>query len=396
MTSALVWAWCLTDVGTWTWHTLTLSSMLPIYFTQLWSDHATSDWGMLHSVGATVGALLAPLVGVLADHWKCARLVLIACSMALVLFTLCLVFILHGGMADAQILGAYVVTCVILYTLATTLINGYIGKLSRGGDTHRHSAWNGIFGQCGAALAFGPLVWLSNYYTFEHLLKVACVVAAACWLLTSLPFWVLVYTTPPRYAALAHDVEPGPGPGLCQKRILLLLLSNILASDALGTLYHNAVVFGKHQLHLATHDLLFLTWINRLVSIVTIPVLLWLHHRGTSARRIYTGLLALSCTCPLLCMCISDYGGFLLLQVMLAIVGAGTYVFGRSVLAEMTPPGYESTVFGLNATMGRVTGFVGPALFSVTARYAGDDRMGYGALAFLAFLSLHAFITIPV
>ena len=86
------------------------------------------------------------------------------------------------------------------------------------------------------------------------------------------------------------------------------------------------------------------------------------------------------------CMWLRFEWEFILLQVVLAFGGTGTFAFGRSILSDLTPPAEGGLVFGLYTIVSRTAGALGPLAFGFVVQQTGSPRMGF--LVVVSFLVL--------
>lgn len=66
-----------------------------------------------------------------------------------------------------------------------------------------------------------------------------------------------------------------------------------------------------------------------------------------------------------------------LLTTMLALAGTGGFSFFRSLLSDLSPPDQAAKIFGFSSSIGRLSGFLGPLAFGVTAHLTENVRLGF-------------------
>jgi MFS-type transporter involved in bile tolerance (Atg22 family) len=383
---------------------------------------------------------------------------LITSGSLLIVLALSLSLVLTRMDGDPTAVGALIVAMLAAYSVATCANNSFLAFVGMDGarpvqgasaeaneaSITRSSVINCILGAAGAVLFLAPLVVLASSSTgseadgalpFDALERIVCLAAlagAVAMLVFNAPFWTIIW----RHFDEMHDSNrsilifhstradgaaeallkprenyrsPNRQPvrtkvGHCdcglefeRRDVCLILGAMFFACDAMGTLFHNVIVFARSSLGLGAVDCIQITLANRCVSLAFggfSPGLLMLLERWTlnrvrpTTKQLYLALYIASLLCPLLCMRMKTRRDFLVLQTLLACVGTGTYILGRSILALVAPPGRATSIFSLSVLLSRASGFIGPAIFAAASARLGSARAGYSALAAQQFVAV--------
>lgn len=89
-----------------------------------------------------------------------------------------------------------------------------------------------------------------------------------------------------------------------------------------------------------------------------------------------------------LCACLANEWEYWVLTTILACAGTGSFSFSRSMMASLVPGPIAAQVFGLTASLGRMSGFIGPLVYGAVSHATGNARSGFVPIVGFVLLSL--------
>jgi len=403
------WSWILYDLGSFGFATATLTTIMPIFFTDgpahdLSPHSATALWGYSLGTASLCGACLSPIVGATADARSCRRLlvavaVCMACASAM-LFSYSTDF----GVNAAAVLLAMTAVC---YQLSISLYSSLLPCLFSREQVHRVSPIGTAFSQLGGGLVIS-MVYLIHHRQSDSISasKVQMMVAGAA-------MWWLFFT-----GILMHNVkEPkitrivgneivaessNPIARLLHtfteikqyRDLMRFITAGFFIGEGSGVIFHMSVIYAVTVCKISYSTVLSATIFSRFIGVFF--ALGWGQLVQTKAfgpqtpRHCYLiviGLLVLAC---LVCAALSSPWQYWLLATLLSCAGTGAFSFSRSLLASLCPPDKAAEFFGYSAMIGHVAGFLGPLVFATVVHLTATPRSGF--LVILCFLVLGSFL----
>ena len=400
-----VLAWALYDWGNSAFATTVMAGFFPVTFRQFWSldgDPAatTARLGYANGIAGLIVALLAPLLGALADRSSRRKQWLLGWTMLGVLATAGLYC---AGRGEWQ-------AAALLYCLGTMGFNGGIvfsdallPFVARARDYDRVSAFGYALGYVG-----GGLLFLINVLMVLHpgwfglaseaqAVRCAFLSVAIWWALFTLPLLLGVRESGACAAAEGTGATAGAG-GIAagwrelwhtlraareQRALWLFLLAYWLYIDGVNTVIKMAVDFGM-AIGLPAAGLIRALLLTQFVAF---PAALAFGRLGAriGARRaillgigVYTGV-------ALWAMVLDSVAGFYAMAVVVGLVQGGVQSLSRSLYARFVPAGKSAEYFGFYNMVGKFATVIGPVLIALTATLTGNAR---GAIASVALLFL--------
>ena len=383
-------AWALYDWGNSAFATTVMAGFFPIFFKQYWSAGAeasvsTFRLGLANGIGSLLIALLAPLLGAMADRGG-ARLRILA------------YFTLLGAAMTATLywveLGDWV-TAAFIYAAASfgfaggvTFNDALLVDVAEPPEYDLVSAYGYSLGYAGGGLllllnvamvtspgAFG----IANA---AEAVRLAFPMVGAWWLLSSVPILLWVRERrPARPLGLLEAARAGVselGATIREIRRLRPLVWFLLAYwmyiDGVNTIIKMAVDFGL-SLGFPQQSLIAALLITQFVALPAALAFGWLGSRIGAGNGIFIAIGVYSLT-TVAAYWMDSVWHFYLLAVMIGLVQGGIQSLSRSCFASMVPPGKQGEYFGFYNMMGKFAAVLGPLLVGVTALVTGSTRAG--------------------
>jgi UMF1 family MFS transporter len=390
-------AWALYDWANSAFSTTVLAGFFPAFFRQFWSlgadpTEATLRLGLANGAAGFVMAVLAPLLGAIADRGGYRKRFLLAWSVLGIGATFALYFVAQGQWALA----------VVLFTLATLGFNGGIVfydallvDVAKPAEYDRVSSYGYALGYLGGGLLFAVNVLMVAKPVWFGLANAA---AAVRWSFISVAVWWLVFMLPLAFYVTEHPGLPGAARTgslraslaelrqtlrqvLGYRNMLIFLVAYWLYIDGVNTIVKMAVDYG---MALGFDTQLLLTALL-LTQFVAFPAALLFGRIGErlGARTgvligiaVYAGVTAWA-------YFLHTVVQFFAMAVVIGLVQGGVQSLSRSFFGRLVPEGKSAEFFGFFNMVGKFGTVLGPLLVGFVAYLTGSSRVSILSLVLL-------------
>jgi MFS transporter, UMF1 family len=393
-------AWALYDWGNSAFATTVMAGFFPAFFRQFWSAGAdgsltTYRLGMANSAAGLVIALLAPLLGAIADRGGQRKRMLLAFSVLGIAATLALYFLGQGQWLPAA----------ALFALATLGFNGGVVfydalllDVALPGDLDRVSALGYALGYLGGGLLFALNVLmvvkpaLFGLHDAAEAVRWSFVTVSIWWLVFLLPLMLYVRESPPtgarrnmsawtagwrELAATARQLRK-------HTSLLQFLLAYWLYIDGVNTIIKMAVDYGM-ALGLKSSDLMGALLLTQFVAFPAAVAFGRLGERFGARRSLLLGI-AVYAAVTVWAYFLSSALEFYAMAVVVGLVQGGVQSLSRSLYGRLVPEGKSGEFFGFYNMVGKFGTVLGPALMGVMALLTGSTRSSILSLLLLFVL----------
>lgn len=372
-------------------------------------DHGSQVLTTWQSIGAVAVALLAPLLGNLADRGGVRNTLLRITTLATVVTVALMPLVALDS--DDLVLGAVLIALAVVFSeLAGVFVNSVLPEISTPADRGRISGTAWAVGYWGSIVCLAAVLVLF-VMPGTGLLGIT---ARDGWNYRAIPLfvalWILVGTLPlmlraPRHAASAPGERwtPWQGYALIGRRVLRavreepVMLQYLVASaiyrDGLGAVFSIAGVLAANAYGFTTVQIIVFGIAANLIAGCGVFLGGRVDDRVGPRPVIIAGCLGII----VLGLVVLAFGSALVFW----IAGLAICLFvgpvqsaSRNLLTRLSRPGRETENFGLYATTGRALGFLGTAAFAVTVAISGDTRTGILGIVLVMALGLIAFLPI--
>jgi UMF1 family MFS transporter len=408
---AAISAWCLYDWANSAFPTVVITFVFANYFARAVAESAeaaTGQWGTAISLSGLAVAVMAPLLGAVADlagrrkPW-------------LLLFTLLCVL----AAAALWTIGPetrFVLRALILVALANTAFefgqvfyNAMLPELAARGMIGRVSGWAWGLGYAGGltclVVCLVVLIWpdpppFGLDATLAEPVRATVLLAAVWYLIFALPLFLLTPDLPPSGLTMAEATVRGVAQLVDTLRALpkhadvaKFLLARMLYTDGLNTLFIFGGIYAAGSFGMDTEEILVFAILLNVTAGLGAAAFGWIDDWIGAKRTILIAVAALTL-----------FGGLILLvdsKTWFYVLGSAIGIFtgpaqsaSRSFMARLAPAALRTEMFGLYALSGKATAFVGPALVGWLTVWAGSQRIGMTVI--LAFFVLGWLLLLPV
>jgi len=399
-------AWAMYDWANSGMMTIIITAIFPIYFSSVAAHdlprtEATYRYALITTLALIVIAVLAPVLGAIADHAGVKKRMLGA-FMTIGVMAVALMFFVGPG--DWRL-------AAVLFIIANIAVNGsfvfydaFLPHVAEPDEMDRVSTAGYALGYVGGGLLLAfSLAMIMKPGAFglpsgpdlspaEQTLptRIAFVLVAIWWLVFSIPLFR--HVREPRATGTGRLSLGGAFRQLAGtlrelgrfRQALLMLLAFLIYNDGIGTIIRMATIYGE-ELRLDRTSLIASIMIVQFVGIPFAFLFGWLARKISAKRAIFLGLLVYA-GISLLGYHMKTGTHFLILALLVGTVQGGTQALSRSLFASMIPREKSAEFFGFFAVVEKFAGIFGPALFAQVIVLTGSSRA--------AILSVAAFFVV--
>ncbi len=393
-------AWAMYDWAISSAQTVIMTAVFPIYYVSvagagLPPAQATQSWSAANTVAAVLIALLAPLLGAVADFKAAKKRFLVGFMLLGVTATASMFFVMHGQLLLASVL---FVLSLAGAAGSMTFYESLLPHIASGKEMDRISTAAYALGYIGGGLLLAlNLAWISNPGMFglpsgdgltrsEATLpaRLAFVSVGVWWLVFSLPLLKRV-PEPPRMIESDETSTANPlavaftrlGETLREirgyKQAFLAMLAFTIYNDGIQTIIKMATAFGT-EIGIAQSDLITAILLVQFVGIPCAFAFGALAGKVGAKASILFGLTVYTGIC-IYAYGISSAREFYGLAIMVGLVQGGTQALSRSLFANMVPKHKSGEFFGFYSVFEKFGGILGPLVFAIAIGQSGSSRV---------------------
>ncbi len=387
-------SWILYDVGNSAFVLVMVTAIMPIYFKDvaaqgLPSAVSTAHWGFANSAAALVLAVLAPMLGTLADYRDSKKRFFLFFLAIGLIFTLALSFITVGQWLLCLLL---FVCARVGWAGANIFYDAFLVDVTTRQRMDMVSARGYALGYIGSVIPFIVVIVLILAAGLDSGLPViqvrfGFVVVALWWFILSIPairnmkqvHFLPVPKSPvissfQRLAATFRNIKEHRQP-------FLFLVAYFFYIDGVGTIISMSTAYGRDLGFGVTLLIVVLLFIQ----IIAFPCTLLygkLSEKFTTKSLLMTGI-CIYCLVTLLAFLlpwITDIkmktALFWFIAFLVASSMGGLQSLSRSCFGKLIPAEKSAEFFGFYNVFGKFAAITGPFLMGLIARLTGDSRWG--------------------
>ena len=396
-------AWAMYDWANSAFMATVVAAVFPIYFATVAAadlDPAVASFRFAATtfLALSVVAVLAPILGALADFAAIKKKMLGAFLALGVVATACLFFIERG---DWLLAATLFVLANIGATASFVFYDSLLPHIARPAELDRVSTAGYALGYLGGGMLLAVnLAWIQRPGLFglggpELATRLSFLSVAVWWLGFSIP---LFRTVPEPARALEADEQAGQHPVRAAfvrlgetlrelrgyRSAFLMMLAFLVYNDGIGTIIRMATIYGT-EIGLDQGTLITALVLVQFIGVPFAFLFGQLASRLGVKRSIFVSL-AVYIGISILAYGMTTATEFYVLAVLVGMVQGGSQALSRSLFASMVPRHKSSEFFGFFGVFEKFAGIVGPGVFAVMILVTGSSR---GAI-----LSIIAFFVI--
>lgn len=387
----VIFGWAMYDWANSAFATTILAGFFPVFFKRYWSAGADVNFstfllGMTHSIAGLTVAILAPILGAIADKGTAKKKFLLFFACIGIVMTSSLYLVSQGNWPLA----------VILFVFASVGFEGgnvFYDALITGVASEKKldfvSALGYSFGYLGGGILFALNVWmLRSPETFgfagaEEAVKVSFLSVAIWWAIFSIP--IFLFVREPEGTGTETGMRAIKA-GFTQlketfqevrhiKTLFLFLAAYWLYIDGVHTVIRMAVDYGISIFGFDPNsDELLVAMLTALLitQFVGFPAAIGFGYLGNKIGAKRTIFLPIA-----VYLGVSIWGAFMrekyefyILAIVIGLVQGGIQALSRSFYAKLIPVNKSAEYFGFYNMLGKFAAVIGPSLIGVVGLLA--------------------------
>ncbi len=394
LTRRPIFSWALYDWGNSAFATTVMAGFFPVFFNSFWSVGAdgsltTARLGFANGAASLLVALLAPIIGAIADRGGSRKKFLFVFAALGIVMSGGLYFVQQGNWAVAVLL---YVCATVGFAGSNVFYDSMIVDVAKPDEFDLVSAFGYSMGYLGGGILFAVNVLMTLHPAWFGLadatqaVQVSFLTVAIWWLVASVPLLLWVKEAPtvdqqPALGAIRAGFQQLIGTARAigeLKPVLIFLCAYWLYIDGVYTIIKLAVDYGIRLGFESSQLVLALL----LVQFVAFPSALFF---GWAAR--YVGvkrgiLIALSVymLTTVWASMISQVWEFFGLAIVIGLVQGGVQSLSRSLYARIIPADKTGEFFGFYNMLGKFASVLGPVLVGVVALLSHNPRLSILAI----------------
>lgn len=385
-------SWAMYDWANSAFATTIIAAVLPIFYHDvaargLSDADATAFWGYSQSIAVIIVAVLAPILGTMADFSRAKKKFLGFFAAFGMVASVLLAFV---GTGDYLLASFLLIVGTVGYAGANVFYDGFLPEIAPRSQIDQVSARGFAFGYIGGGiLLLINLAMIMKYSWFGFSGKTAAtqwafVTVGIWWLLFSIPLFRNVkeeksQSTDPsdrkHYVKISFSRLAVTFREIHQYRELLkFLIAYWLFNDGIGTIIKMAAIYGR-DIGIGTTDLIAALVITQFVGI---PCTL-LFGRLTKKMAAKSALLLalwVYVVIVLLGFFMTTALDFYILAILVGFVQGGAHSLSRSIFGKMIPENKNAEFFGFYGISAKFSAVLGPFVFALTGQLTGSSRLG--------------------
>lgn len=395
-------AWCMYDWGSSAFSTTVEAAVLPVYFesvvaADLPGNAPTIYWGYTNAISLAVAALLAPILGSIADYTGGKKRLLTIFAL-LGIVTTALMFLIDAG--DWILALALFLLGSIGLGASYVFYDSLLPHVARAEDIDYVSSKGYALGYVGGGILLAVNILMIQVIWAGSTLgpRISFLTVAIWWAVFSLPLLRQVPEPPANTVGIGEGVNPVAagftrviqtfGEIRKYRQLFLFLLAFWLYNDGIGTIIKMATIYGA-EIGIGMIDLIGALLMTQFVGIPFSLLFGKFSGKIGTKRAIILGL-AWYALITIGGYFLSAPWQFWVLAFMVGMVQGGTQALSRSLFGLMAPKARSAEFFGFYDISSKFAGIVGPALFGLVGQLTGSSRLSIVALIifFIAGIAL--------
>ncbi len=402
-------AWALYDWGNSAFALIVVSVFFPLLLKQFWSagssaTGSTLQLGVANSAASIVVAMLAPVLGAIADRRSAKKSYLTVFTVIAVVMTAALALVARG---DWPLAIALFVAASISFSIANIFYDALIVNVARDEHMHTVSALGYGLGYLGSGLLFAFTVmmalWPQRFGLADsaQAVRLSFVLVALWWAVFTIPLMLFVSESrsPNRtsgHAAVAAGLRQLAATFRQLRQlpsVWLFLLAYWCYIDGVYTIARMAVDYGM-ALGFDPNSLIVALLATQFVSFPAALAFGYAGERFGAKRAILTGIAAYALA-TVWSYFMTQVWEFYALAAAIGLVQGGVQSLSRSFYARLIPKGQAGEFFGFYNMLGKFAAVLGPVLVGVTGAVTGSSRLSILAILLLFVAGAWLFSLVP-
>ena len=407
-----LWSWALYDWANSAFFTIILTFVFAQYFSvSVIQDEVagTRAWGNIVGIAGVVIAILAPILGAIADQSGRRKPWLISFTLLCVISS-AMLWTVTPDQSQFWTAALWVGLGTLGAEFAFIFYNSMLPDLARPERTGRWSGWAWGLGYVGgiASLVVALYGFIEADGTLFNLDRDAAEHVRATFVLVAV--WYLVFALPafffiPDRPSTGLSLGAATRAGLAQLKqsiahvrqyrdIVRFLIARMLYTDGLATIFTFGGVYAAGTFNMSPTEVLqFAIALNVTAGLGALGFA-WIDDALGGRNTILLSLVGLGCSAFAI-LVVDGATAFWIWGMILGIFVGPLQSASRSHLARVAPPHLQTQMFGLFAFSGKATAFAGPLLVGWVTSVTDSQRWGMSTILLFLLIGFVLMLKVP-
>ena len=407
-----LWSWALYDWANSAFFTIILTFVFAQYFSvSVIQDEVagTRAWGNIVGIAWVVIAILAPILGAIADQSGRRKPWLISFTLLCVVSS-AMLWTVTPDQSQFWTAALWVGLGTLGAEFAFIFYNSMLPDLARPERTGRWSGWAWGLGYVGgiASLVVALYGFIEADGTLFNLDRDAAEHVRATFVLVAV--WYLVFALPafffiPDRPSTGLSLGAATRAGLAQLKqsiahvrqyrdIVRFLIARMLYTDGLATIFTFGGVYAAGTFNMSPTEVLqFAIALNVTAGLGALGFA-WIDDALGGRNTILLSLVGLGCSAFAI-LVVDGATAFWIWGMILGIFVGPLQSASRSHLARVAPPHLQTQMFGLFAFSGKATAFAGPLLVGWVTSVTDSQRWGMSTILLFLLIGFVLMLKVP-
>jgi UMF1 family MFS transporter len=392
-----VLGWAMYDWANSSFATTVMAGFFPLFYKQFWNAgvpavQSTFRLGLANGIASLLVAVMAPLVGAIADKGRARVRLLGLFTLLGAVMTAALFFVGRGEWLSAALL--YILASLGFWG-GNQFYDSLLTDVAAESEYDLVSGYGYALGYLGGGLLFAINVAMVLKPSWFHLADAG---EAVRWSFVTVGIWwagftlftlALVRERPghkplPAAAAIragARELVSTLGHLRGQRQLIWFLLAYWFYIDGVNTIIKMAIDYGL-SLGLKQDKLITALLVVQFVGFPAALAFGWLGQKIGARAGILIGIAVYAAIAGYAYFLHSE-AEFMTMAIIIGLVQGGVQSLSRSLFGRLVPAGKAGEYFGFYNLMGKAAAVLGPTLTGVVALLTEDSRLGILSITIL-------------
>lgn len=390
-------SWALYDWANSAFATTVMAGLFPLFYKEYWHSGVSNvdvsfRLGLINSIASLFVALMAPVLGAIADQGSSKKKFLMFFAMMGILMTSLFFLVAKGGWLVASLVYIF---ALIGFSGGNIFYDALLVNVAKGRRVDIISGLGYALGYLGGGILFAINIWMISSPDFfglrdaSHAVRWSFLAVAVWWALFSIPVFIFVkeptlQQRPRQWTIIRAGLQQllSTLKSIASyKTVVLFLLAYWFYIDGVDTVVRMAVDYGL-SLGLDSKKLLLALLLAQLVGFPSALAFGYLGQWIGPKKGIYIALVFYIVVLAW-ATGISSNQEFYMLAIAIGLVQGGIQALSRSLYVRIIPQDKAGEFFGFYNIFGKFAAVLGPVLMGTVAMLSGDPRKGLLAIIVL-------------
>jgi UMF1 family MFS transporter len=381
-------SWILNDVGNSAFSIIIMTAILPTFFKDVVAKDiakniSTAYWGYINSISTILIAVMAPILGTIADIKNFKKKLFFSFTMLGVIATALLFFINTGDIPQCLIIYAF---ALFGFAGSNIFYDSFITDVTKKNRMDKISATGFACGYIGSTIPYITSILIILFPRFFGIhdkilsIKITFLITAIWWLAFAMP---LFFNVKQEYF---NEITGNPITESFKKTfatlkeiknykiIFLFLIAYFFYIDGVDTIIKMAGVFGN-DLGISTKELIVILLVIQIVAFPFALIFGKLAQVFGTKKMILAGISVYSFI-VIYAFFMKTVIDFWILALLTATSQGGIQALSRSYFGKIIPNEKSAEFFGFYNIFGRFSTFIGPLMFGFFSQITGNSKIG--------------------